>query len=314
MSDGAMSEGASSEVREEYPGLTRVLPDRAEVPTADLCADYRRLRGLRVDMITSVDGGAALGSISAGLSDPVDQWHMDLLRRVCDVLIVGAGTLRDEGYGPMRVRPASVAWRRAHGLPDHPVLAILSASLDLPAGAGFLAADCDDVPHPIVLTCRPGAGGASGAGDAGGAAAQEWERRAERLATSGRGVEVVECARAADAPGSAGAPRARVDLTDALRRLAGRGLTHQLCEGGPAVMGALVAADAIDELCLAVSPTLVGAGAPRIVGEAPAHAGHSGHAVPPVPPVPPVPLTLVHLLTHGDLLLSRWARAAGTRG
>jgi len=47
--------------------------------------------------------------------------------------------------------------------------------------------------------------------------------------------------------------------------LEGRGLRRVLCEGGPTVLGQVVAAGQLDELCLSVSPLLVGPGAPRIV-------------------------------------------------
>jgi riboflavin biosynthesis pyrimidine reductase len=44
-----------------------------------------------------------------------------------------------------------------------------------------------------------------------------------------------------------------------LAELACRGLHRVLCEGGPTLFGELVAADAVDELCLTVAPLLVGA-------------------------------------------------------
>ena len=44
------------------------------------------------------------------------------------------------------------------------------------------------------------------------------------------------------------------DVVDALR---GRGLTHVVCEGGPALAASLVAAGRVDELCLTTSPDLV---------------------------------------------------------
>ena len=37
-----------------------------------------------------------------------------------------------------------------------------------------------------------------------------------------------------------------------------RGWSRVLCEGGPSLLGSLVAADAVDELCLTTSPHLVG--------------------------------------------------------
>jgi riboflavin-specific deaminase-like protein len=56
-----------------------------------------------------------------------------------------------------------------------------------------------------------------------------------------------------------------VDLAAALDQLADRGLHHVLCEGGPHLLGSLVAAGRLDELCLTVAPLLVGGSAGRIV-------------------------------------------------
>ena len=52
----------------------------------------------------------------------------------------------------------------------------------------------------------------------------------------------------------------RVDPRLAVAALAERGLQRLLCEGGPSLLGQLLAADLLDELCLTVSPTLAGAG------------------------------------------------------
>jgi riboflavin biosynthesis pyrimidine reductase len=46
--------------------------------------------------------------------------------------------------------------------------------------------------------------------------------------------------------------------------LSERRLTRIHCEGGPSLFGSLLAADVVDELCLTVSPLLVGGDSPRI--------------------------------------------------
>ena len=51
----------------------------------------------------------------------------------------------------------------------------------------------------------------------------------------------------------------------ALAALAERGHQVALCEGGPDLLAQLVAADVVDELCLTVSPLLVGGAGPRIL-------------------------------------------------
>jgi riboflavin biosynthesis pyrimidine reductase len=49
-----------------------------------------------------------------------------------------------------------------------------------------------------------------------------------------------------------------VDLPTALDRLADRGLAQLVCEGGPALLTAALAAGVVDELDLTIAPALVG--------------------------------------------------------
>ncbi|NUR24817.1 MAG: pyrimidine reductase family protein [Catenulispora sp.] len=72
-----------------------------------------------------------------------------------------------------------------------------------------------------------------------------------------------------------------------------RGLTHLLCEGGPALTGWLSGRDEIDEVCLTLSPLLAGPGADRLV----AGAAHPARA-----------LRLVHALPAEGALLLRYRR------
>jgi riboflavin biosynthesis pyrimidine reductase len=51
-------------------------------------------------MVTSIDGSIAVGGTSAQLSSPTDVAVLGQLRRIADVIVVGAGTVREEGYGP----------------------------------------------------------------------------------------------------------------------------------------------------------------------------------------------------------------------
>lgn len=83
-----------------------------------------------------------------------------------------------------------------------------------------------------------------------------------------------------------------VDLADAVRQLADRGLTRLLCEGGPHLLTAMLAAGLVDELCLTHTPLLVGR-APTLLTDA---------------QDPPVALDLRHLVDGGDgVLLARYA-------
>jgi len=188
---------------------------------------------LRVNFVASADGAVEVGGTSAGLSSPMDQRVMGILRRQCDAVLLGAGTVRAEGYAPPLLDEPGRRWRQRHGRPEHPTLAVVSGSLDLdPAGPAF----ADSPVRPVILTH---------------AAAPAARRCAlERVA------EVVT------------AGQSTVDPAVALRVLHARGLWRVLSEGGPHLLGSLTAADLVDELCLTVSPLLAGAGAGRITAGA----------------------------------------------
>ncbi|MGH3715921.1 MAG: pyrimidine reductase family protein [Micromonosporaceae bacterium] len=205
-----------------------------ELSDAELIAAYafpdRAQDWLRVNFVASADGAATVDGHSEGLSSPPDKRVFGILRMLCDVLLVGAGTVREEGYRALRLDGVRRAWRRAAGLPEVPVLAVVSSRLALDPAAPLFA----DAPvRPLVITH----GGSP------------IERR-DQLAV------VADVIVAGDA---------EVDLAAARAALAARGLRHVLCEGGPHLFGSLLAADQVDELCLTVAPLLTGAGAGRIV-------------------------------------------------
>lgn len=185
--------------------------------------------GVRVNFVSSVDGAVTVDGLSAGLSGPGDKRVFAILRMLCDGLLVGAGTLRNEGYHAVRLDERRRAWRTERGLSPYPGLVVVSRSLALDPGQdAFAAAPV----RPIVLTCA--------AAPAAGRAA---------LSTVADVVDAGEDA---------------VDFGVAVRLLRERGLHHLLSEGGPRVLGELTAADLVDELCLTVSALLAGPGAGRI--------------------------------------------------
>ncbi|SDY45636.1 Pyrimidine reductase, riboflavin biosynthesis [Micromonospora pattaloongensis] len=216
-----------SPIRRVWPApVTDPLDDGA---LADLYRPDPATPALRVNFVTSLDGAVELDGYSAGLSGGPDKRVFGVLRMLCDALLVGAGTLRQEGYRALRLSEPRRAWRRAHGLPEFPTLVVVSASLELdPAQAAF----ADAPVRPLVLT-HAGAP----------------ERRRAALAPV---ADVLTIGKDA------------VDLPAALAELRARGHRQVLCEGGPRLFGTLTAADLVDELCLTVSPLLTGPGASRI--------------------------------------------------
>jgi len=234
----------------------------AELDRDALAALYAHPEGLlRVNFVASADGAVAVDGLSGGLHAPGDKEVFGLLRELADVVLVGAGTVRSEGYRGARTSPARETRRRDRGQAPVPPIAVVTARGDLDPGAALFT---DTTVPPLVLT----------AADAAGAA---------RRALAGTGTEVV--------PVSAGDPTV-TDPDTVVRALADRGLTRVLCEGGPALFGALLAAGRVDELCLSLAPQLVGGGAGRIV----TGGGLDG----------PRPLHLASVVAHEDGLLLRY--------
>ncbi len=195
----------------------------------DLFAAYAQPRpGVRVNFVAAADGAATLDGRSEGLSSPADKLVFRVLRAMADVVLVGAGTARIEGYGPVRLPADHREWRLAHSMPPVPPLAVVSRSLALdPASRMFAEADV----RPLILTCT----------DAPAAARQALAAVADIVT--------------GDSP------------ADWLARLSERGLTHLLCEGGPTLFGSLLDQDLVDELCLTLSPMLTRQHSPGIVEE-----------------------------------------------
>lgn len=190
-----------------------------------------RDRWVVVNMVTSVDGGVTLGGVSGPLGAEGDLAGFRALRAAVDVVVVGAGTARAEGYGPAKVRPQVVDTRRARGQADRPAIAVVTRSLDL-EGADRLFAEGH---APLVIT----------------AASSPPDRR--RILEE-RGADVLV------------AGEAEVDLALALALLADRGLGRVLVEGGPRLNRDLFAAGLVDEVFVTIAPLLVGQEGPGIVG------------------------------------------------
>ncbi|MBB5872485.1 riboflavin biosynthesis pyrimidine reductase [Allocatelliglobosispora scoriae] len=259
--------------------MTVVRP--ADELTDDELADlYPRTGGLRVNFVTSADGAIEVDGLSAGLSSEADKRVFRLLRMACDGLLVGAGTFRTEGYRPLTLDPARRAWRSARGLPAYPRLIVVSASLDLdPAHPALAHAPI----RPLIVTSAPVRGVS--------------ERSEGAPQDAQIGTVPVE---AATHPLTAvadllplGTPTGALDLQETVTALHALGLRELLCEGGARLLGALTAADLVDELCLTLSPVLAGPGSGRMTAGAAAT---------------PVAMRMIHLIPAGDMALLRYVR------
>jgi riboflavin biosynthesis pyrimidine reductase len=169
--------------------------------------------GVRLNMIASLDGATAVAGVAGGLGGKADQALFALLRRMADVVLVAAGTVRAERYGPSTV----------------PV-AVVTRSCRLDWDSRFFTAA---LARPLVVTV----------------ATAPAEARA-------RAAEVADVVVAGEHD---------VDLVEAVGALGARGFRAVLSEGGPILNAQLTAAGLLDELCLTLSPLLVGGDAKRLL-------------------------------------------------
>lgn len=181
-----------------------------------------------VNMVASLDGAIAVDGRSGALGGPADKAMFAALRAIADVILVGAGTVRAERYGPPRPSDEARAARVARGQDEAPRLAVVTRSLDLDPRARLFA-EAETPPYVVTTTSAP----------------------PDRVASLDTVATVVA------------AGDGEVDLSAALARLAADGAQVVLCEGGPSLNADLLAAGCIDEWALTVSPLVVGGSAGR---------------------------------------------------
>ncbi|MEN0128773.1 MAG: dihydrofolate reductase family protein [Brevundimonas sp.] len=219
-------------------------------------------RHVRANMVATLDGGGTgPDDVTGSINGAADFRVFQALRTLADVVLIGAGTARQERYRALSVPDDLVAARAARGRPPRIELAVVSRS-------GALPDDLLDAEHPPYVLTTPDCPRLDGLRARVGA---------DHVVTTGD-------------PGG-------IDLRAALDALADRGLGRVLTEGGPTLLGQLLAARLVDELCLTWSPVIVGGPAPRIVDTAEWFA-------------PPRHAEATHLLHAQGVLLGRWRTSA----
>ncbi len=152
------------------------------------------------------------------------------LRALADVVLVGAGTVRSEAYGPVELDARVRRQRAERGQAEVPPIAVVTGSGNLDfTSPFFVAAEA----RPIVITTS-----AVGEGS---------RHRAEEVA------DVVV------------AGQDRVEPGLVLEQFHRSGFRSVLLEGGPGLNADVVDAGLLDELCLTLPPRLVGGSGPRIL-------------------------------------------------
>jgi riboflavin biosynthesis pyrimidine reductase len=94
--------------------MRRILPPGGpgDVELSEAYAYPPERPWVRANMVATVDGAAAGGDgLSGTVSGPADRAVFGVLRRLADVVLVGAATVRAEGYRPARLPIAVVSGR-----------------------------------------------------------------------------------------------------------------------------------------------------------------------------------------------------------
>lgn len=228
-----------------FPGATfELLYERKGLPTFELppgvAGSYSGTFGVRrpslfanfvasVDGVVALDGAGESGHVISGES-AADRFVMGLLRACASAVVVGAGTLRASPkhlWTPAKIFPPAAAefaeLRGALGLSEQPKLVVVTASGELDPASPALR-------DALVVTTLDG------------------EARLRGTLPETRIVTV--------AP--SGGRSQSINLRPLIELLHAEGHELLLTEGGPSLVGQLLAEDLLDELFLTVSPRLFG--------------------------------------------------------
>ena len=198
--------------------LERLLPDPATTSVAEqiasfdpaaLCATEDRPYTY-TNFAVTVDGHATIGGRSGKIGSDTDTAMLVGLRSIAEAVMIGAGTMRAERYGPIMGDPSKRSARERRGLPADPLMVLVSGRLNLPWDAELFTAGGGRV---LIFTAS--------------------DEEPPETATPVRVIRHEE----------------RVDMVAALRYLrVERGIRALLCEGGPRLHADLLGADLVDEL------------------------------------------------------------------
>jgi riboflavin-specific deaminase-like protein len=212
--------------------MERLLPDPgpAELGEQLDSFDPAELAGeerpyLFTNFALTVDGHATIEGRSGPIGSDADTALLMGLRERADAVLVGAGTIRTEGYGRLLPRIDRRRRREERGLPPDPLAVIVSGGLELPWDAGLFSSGAGEV---LIFTTS--------------------DHEPPETATP---VRVV---RHAD----------EVDLRAMLAELRSAGIRALLSEGGPRLHGELLELGLVDELFVTIGPTVAGGEGPGL--------------------------------------------------
>ena len=214
--------------------MRRLVPEPAtDVSVPDLVGELRPWERAHADrpyvtvnFALTLDGQITIDGTSGQIGSDRDTEMLVALRTRADAVMIGAGTLRAEGYGRIIKDPAKRAAREELGLAADPIVVLVSGTLDVPWDADLFT----DPGGPVVIFT---------------AAEDE----------PPQGVDGVELVR----------HDGGVDLIAALRHLRSEhGVRALHCEGGAELHASLHEVGAVDELFVTHAPKLVGGPGPSL--------------------------------------------------
>jgi riboflavin-specific deaminase-like protein len=213
------------------PGPTTVEQQLSGLDLVDL--DYADRPYLVVNFAVTIDGRAAIEGRSGPIGSRTDMEMLQLLRTRVDAVMIGAGTMRAEGYGRIVSDPVLRARRERIGLPHDPLAVIVSGRLDLPWDAPLFT---DGGGRVVIFTTSE---------------VEPPPTETPLRVVRHEGIHV--------------------DLVEALRYLrVERGIRALLCEGGPGLHSELQSLELVDELFVTLAAKLAGGPEPRMIeGELP---------------------------------------------
>lgn len=205
--------------------LRRLYPAGEDISPADLASGLRlgelapaERPHVALNMVSTLDGKAALGGRTAPLSSEADRDLFHHLRTQVDAVMVGAGTVRAERYGRINKTGELRAKRKDEGLEPDALAVVVSASLAL------------DPNTPLF---------------------QEPDQRVVIATESDRELEGTKARITYERTGD-DLPLLMARLREE------HGVRSVLCEGGPTLNSHLLVAGLVDELFLSLSPQLIG--------------------------------------------------------
>ncbi len=222
---------ASVRVRQIFPGPVVDVDPLVLYPNDERPMPASRPYVL-INMVASIDGSCTINGLSAGLGGAADAEVFRAVRASCDWILVAAGTARAERYGIPRPTSEVSRVRIATNRSPAPRLAVVTTLADFDADLPMLNGALNAEERPLIIT---------------GTQASE-----AHLHGFGNNIELCRL------------PVNRPTPPMVLDALYQRGARTVLCEGGPSWNAQMVASGLVDELCVTISPHLVGGKGLRI--------------------------------------------------